>query len=170
MLERFGELGIHWPSLVVYLVNFTLLVGLLYFVAYKPILRMLDERSTRIRESMEQAEQIRQQSARAEEEIKAQLAAARKEGQAIIAQASQIGERVKEEARQEARQEAESLIARARVEIERERAEAIRQLREEFVDIAVLAAEKVIKESLDKKAHQRLIEEVVKESATWGKG
>lgn len=169
MLERFGELGIHIPTLIVYLVNFTLLLIILYFFAYKPILRMLDQRTARIKESMDQAERMREQSAHAQEEIKAQLEATRKEGQAIVAQASQIGERLKEEARQEARQEAEILLSRARREIGREKEEAIRQLRQEFVEIAVLAAEKVVKESLDKKVHQKLIEEVVEQSV-WGKG
>ena len=74
-----------------------------------------------------------------------------------------IGERLKEEARAEARQQAESLIAKARLEIERERQEGFDQLRQEFVDLAILAAEKVINQSLDKKAHQRLIEEVLEE-------
>ena len=49
------------------------------------------------------------------------------------------------------------------MEIERERDHSINQLRQEFVDLAILAAEKVINESLDKTAHQRLIEEVLEE-------
>ena len=69
-------------------------------------------------------------------------------------------------ARQEARRESEVLIARARAEIEREREESIDQLRREFVDVAITAAEKVINESLDKAAHRRLIEEVLEESRT----
>ncbi len=161
MLE---SLGINLPSLLSFIVSFIILFGLLTLVLYKPITKMLDERSARIKESLEQAERIKEEAARAEETVKAQVEAGRKEGQAVIAQASQVAERVREEARAEARGEAESLIAKARVEIEREREESINQLRQEFVDLAILAAEKVINESLDKKAHQRLIEEVLEES------
>lgn len=164
------KLGIDLPSLVAFLVNFLLLLGLLTLVLYRPITRMLDQRSAKIKESLEEAEHIKQESARAEETVKAQIEAGRKEGQAIVAQASQVAERVKEEARAEARQEAESLIAKARVEIERERQEGFDQLRQEFVDLAILAAEKVINQSLDKKAHRRLIEEVLEESTTPGEG
>ena len=159
-----GDLGINLASLVAFIINFVILLALLTLVLYKPVTRMLDQRSAKIKESMEEAERIRERTARAEEEIKAQLEVARKEGQAIVAQASQIGERIKEEARQEARQEAESLIGKARLEIDKEREESIHQLRQEFVDLAILAAEKVINESLDKKAHQRIIEEVLEES------
>ena len=163
-----GDLGINLGSLLAFLVTFIVLIILLRLVAYKPIIKMLDERSARIKESMEQAEAIKEKTAHAEETIKAQIEAGRKEGQAIVAQASQVGERVKEEARAEARQEAEALIAKARAEIDRERIESIDQLRKEFVDLAILAAEKVIDESLDKKAHQRLIEDVLEQSMGQG--
>ncbi len=159
-------LGINLPTLLAQIVNFLILLGLLYLVAYKPILRIIDQRSAKIKESLELAELNKDRAVRAEEEVKAQLETARKEGQSIIVQASQIGERVKEEAKLGARQEAETLIARARGEIQRERDEAIYELRKEFIDIAILAAEKVINESLDKERHRRLIEETLEESTT----
>ncbi len=159
------KLGINLPVLLAQLINFTILLVILYVAAYKPILRMFDSRSARIKESMETAQKVKEQAARAEEDVKSQLDAARREGQAVITQASQVGERVKEEARQEARQEAQALMVKAKAEIDREREKAIDELRGEFADIAILAAGKVIKESLDKKAHQRLIQEVLEESS-----
>lgn len=159
------KLGINIPVLLAQLINFTILLVILYMVAYKPILRMFDSRSARIKESMEMAQKVKEQAARAEEDVKSKLATARREGQAVIAQASQVGERVKEEARQEARQEVQALMVKAKAEIEREREKASDELRGEFADIAILAAGKVIKESLDKKAHQRLIQEVLEESS-----
>jgi F-type H+-transporting ATPase subunit b len=160
-------IGINLPLLVAFLVNFIILFTLLGVFLYKPVLKMLDERQTKIKESMEQAEKIRQETAHSEEEIKAHLEKARKEGQAVIAQATQIGERIKEEAKDGARQEAESLIAKARTEIKLERDKTVDDLRAEFADIAILAAEKVIKETVDKKKHRKLIDEVLKESATF---
>ena len=162
----FDKLGIDLGALIAFLVSFVVLLVLLTVVLYKPLTKMLDERSAKIKESMDEAEHIKQESARAEETVKAQIETGRKEGQAIVAQASLISERVKEEARAEARQEAENLITKARTEIERERQEGFNQLRQEFVDLAILAAEKVINQTLDKKAHQRLIEEVLEESTT----
>jgi F-type H+-transporting ATPase subunit b len=168
MLEKFGELGIHLPSLLIYLVNFGLLLALLYIFGYKPILRMLDQRSATIKDGLDQAEKARLQAARAEEEIRDQLQEARRQGQAIVAQAAQMGEKVKEEARAEARQEAQALLQRGRGEIETERGEMVAQLRREFADLAIRAAEKVINRSLDKKAHRELIEEVLKETSSSG--
>jgi F-type H+-transporting ATPase subunit b len=161
-----GELGISWQGLLGQIINFVLLLALLYFIGYKPIRKMLDERSKRIKEGVDQAELAKEAAARAEEEVQRRLDEARKEGQLILAQASEMGERLKAEAREEARREAEALIARARAEIGMERDEAIDRLRQEFADLAILAAEKVIKETLDKERHRRLIEEVLEESST----
>jgi F-type H+-transporting ATPase subunit b len=156
-------LGIELPHLLAFMINFGLLLFLLTFVLYKPITKTLDERAAKIKESLEKAEQIKQESVRAEESVKAQIEAGRKEGQAIIAQATQNGERLKEEAKAEARKEAEALIAKAQAQIESDREESFNKLRREFADLAVLAAEKVIEQSLDKKAHEKLIEKVLEE-------
>jgi F-type H+-transporting ATPase subunit b len=159
-----GDLGISWQGLIGQLVNFVLLFVLLYFIAYKPIRRMLDERSNRIKVSMDQAEQIKEQMVKTDEQVRQQLEAARMEGQNMLTQAGQIGERLKEEAREEARHEAEITIARARTEIQRERDQAIEELKRQFVDLAITAAEKVISETLDKEKHRRLIDEVLEQA------
>jgi len=165
-----ADLGINLPVLVAQIINVAILLGILYLVAYKPIMRVLDERSRRIKESMEQADAIKEQATRTEEEVKNQLEGASREGQERIAQAVQVGEEVKQKAKQEARQEAETLIARARTEIQRERDEAIDELRKEFADLTIMAAGKVIDRALDKKAHRQLIDKVLKESTTLKKG
>jgi F-type H+-transporting ATPase subunit b len=166
MEEAATALGISLPVLLAQIVNFIILFGLLYLVAYKPIMRMLDERSRRVKESMEQTEYIKQQAERAEEESKKQIEAASKAGQEQIARAVRTGEEVRRQAQQEAEQGAEALIARARTEIQRERDEAIDELRQEVADLTIMAAEKVIERSLDKEAHRQLIDEVLKESDT----
>ena len=161
-----ANLGINLPILLAQIVNFVILFGLLYLVAYKPIMRMLDERSRRVRESMEQTEFIKQQAERAEEEAEKRIDVASKEGQELVARSVRTGEGIRQQAQQEAKQDAESLINRARLEIQRERDGAIDDLRKEFADLTIMAAEKVIEQSLDKKAHHELIDKVLKESAT----
>jgi len=163
-------LGINLPTLLAQIINFSILLGLLYLVAYKPIMRMLDGRSRKVRESMEQTELIKQQAEHAEEEVKKQMEAAGKEGMEIIARAMHTGEEMRQKAQQDAKKDAESLITRARAEIQRERDGAIDELRKEFADLTIMAAEKVIEQSLDKQTHRRLIDKVLEESTTLKKG
>ncbi len=160
------ELGINLPTLLTQMVTFIILLVILRFVAYKPIMRMLDERSKRVKESMEQAEAVKEQSAHAEEELKKQLGEASREGQERIARAVKAGEEVKQKAQEDAKKEAETLLNRARAEIQRERDDAIGEVRREFADLTVLAAGKVIEKSLDKEEHRELIDKVLEESST----
>jgi len=159
-------LGIRDSLLITQIVTFIILLVILRFVAYKPLMRMLDERSNRIRESIDQADSVKEQAAHAEEEVKKQLEEAGREGQERIARATKAGEEVKQKAQEEAKQEAETLVNRARVEIQRERDDAISEVRREFADLTIMAAGKVIDRTLDKKEHKELIDKVLEESTT----
>ncbi len=167
MLEA---LGINLPILLAQLAAFLILFFVLSKLAFPRLTKTLDERAARIKGAMEQAEQMKQQTLQAEERMKAHLDEARRDGQKILAQAEQVGEQLREEAKAAARKEAEAIVSRAQAEIRIERDQAIDELRKEVVDIAMLAAEKVVKESLDKTSHRRLIEEVIKGSGGLKKG
>jgi F-type H+-transporting ATPase subunit b len=160
-----GFLGLTLPSFLGQLINFLILLGLLTFFGYKPIRNMLDERSNRIKLSMEQAEATKSEYERAQVEAEKQISKARGEAQSIIAQAVQAGNVLKEEAKQEARKEAQAIVERARTELERERDKIVDELRKDFVDTAILAAERVLSETLDKAKHRQLIEKTLEESA-----
>ena len=123
------ELGVNLPSLVAYLVNFILLLGILGVFAYKPLMRMLDERTERIRESLEAADLARQEAANAQEAIQEQITEARREGQRIMDQTREAAERFRTEEMEKARQEAEALVERARADIQRERDNALEEVR-----------------------------------------
>lgn len=163
------ELGISVPTLIAQIINFGILFLLLYLVAYRPIMRMFDERSKKIKDSVDQAEYIKEQVARTEEEAEQRIEAATKEGQEMVARAVKTGEEVRQKAEVGAKAEAEVLIQRARTEIQRERDEAIDDVRKAFADLTVQAAEKVIDRSLDKEAHREIIEKVLEESITFKK-
>jgi len=133
---------------------------------YKPVLKMLDERSKKIKESMEWAEATKKEYEQAKAEVQRQIEKGRQEGQTIVAQAVQAGERLKGESRDEAAKQAQTIIDRTKAELATERDQLVGSLRKEFVDISIAAAEKVIKETLDKEKHKKLIEETLQQSAT----
>jgi F-type H+-transporting ATPase subunit b len=162
-------LGIDLSILITQIINFVLLLLLLYLVAYKPVMRMLDERAKRIKEGIAASEQAKEQAVHAEEEVKKQMEAASKQAQEIITRAGKAGEDLRLKAQEDARKDAEMLIAKARGEIKNERDEAVQEIRQQFAELTILAASKVIGETLDKKAHKELIEKVLKEADTVNK-
>jgi len=165
-----GELGINLPLLISQLVSFLILLILLYFVGFKRVLNMLDERSIRIKESLEQAETVKKQSQQAEDEVKKQLQAASRKGQELIAQATKASDDIRAQAQELAKKDAEALIEKARLAIQAERDEAIEVLRKEFAEVTILAAGKVIGETLDKQSHKALIDKIMQENPTLKRG
>ncbi len=170
MGDALGKLGINGANLLAQVVNFGILFVLLYLLAYKPILKMLDQRAKKIKDSIEQTELVKDQAARAEEESRRRIEAGIKEGQELISKATKAADEVRLEGQKRAQDEAQALVARARSEIQRERDEAVGALRQEFADLTIMAAEKVIDRSLDKKAHRDVIDKVLDEARTLKQG
>ena len=170
MLET---LGIHFPSLlflVIYLVNFLLVLGLLFLFAYRPILRLMDQRADRIRESLEASERAREAAANSQQAVEDQLVEARREAQRIMDQAREAAERFRAEEMERARGEAENFVSRAQSDIQRERDAAIEEVRASFGDLAMTAAERVVRRSLDRQAHEDLIAQVLEEGESLRRG
>jgi F-type H+-transporting ATPase subunit b len=163
-----GTLGFDLPSLIVYLINFLLLLAILYFFAYKPFLRLMDERSQRIREGLEAADKAKEESERIQADMERRLDEAHKEGQQFISRTREIADRYLEEERESARREADAFLERARAEIQHERDEAVAEVRRHFADLAIRAAEQVIGRSLDHQSHREIIENVLSESSDLG--
>ena len=160
-----GDLGVNLPGLITQVVSFVILFAVLCRLLYKPILRMLDQRSSRIKEGLEAAQKAGEEAARSQEEMQRQLEAARSEGQRLISQAWEVADRFREEELAKAREAIQAERTRAQANIQRERDAAIEKLRREFADLAMTAAERVIERSLDESAHQDLIEKVLEEGS-----
>jgi F-type H+-transporting ATPase subunit b len=158
------QLGVNLPGLVAQLINFGLLVFLLRIVAYKPILRILDERAERVRLSLEQADQVREEARRNQEELDARRQDALRQFQEITARANQAAERIHQEALAEAKRVAEDFLARSRAEIDRERQQAIAEIRAQTADLALAAASRVVRRSLNQPEHYRIVEEALAEA------
>lgn len=158
-------LGINLPQLIAQVANFFVLLVILRLTLYKPVLKMLDERKQKIAEGLNAADLARAEAAEAQTNIQAQLDTARKEGQEIVANAQSIAGRIQTEAREQSARDRDAALERARTEIQLERDRAISELRGEFAGITVSAAEKVIRQSLDRQAHQRIIDETLAESS-----
>ncbi|MBI4311904.1 MAG: F0F1 ATP synthase subunit B [Chloroflexi bacterium] len=163
------QLGFHLPTLITYLVNFTILLVLLYLVAYKPILRALDQRSTRIKESLEQAERVQKEASERQAAFEQQLAEARRANQAQFEEAQKRIAQYEQEQKERANKLVQEELAKARAEIQRERDLAVEEVRAHFSDLAIAAAERVVRRSLDAQAHRDIINQVLQEGGAAGR-
>jgi F-type H+-transporting ATPase subunit b len=158
------KIGLNLPGLLAQFINFGILLFILWRFVLPPVQRILDERRQRIQESLDAAERMRAQASETEKLLEQQREEGRQQAQQIIAQAQEIARRIEAEAREQAQRDADALVTRAKAEIQLERDGAIAELRREFADITVNAAERVINQSLDRQAHRRLIDDVLSSS------
>jgi F-type H+-transporting ATPase subunit b len=151
-------------TLVAQLLIFLVMLGVLYWLAWGPLLRILNARQARIQEGVEAAERARQEREAAEREYQAKLEEARREAQTMLDRAQKMGESLRQELEAKAKQQAAEIVAQAKKDIDVERQRAIQDLRSQVADLAVLAASRIIGESLDATKHRELIDRAIKEA------
>lgn len=151
-------------TLIAQLLIFLVMLGILYRFAWGPLLRILNERRARIAQGVEATERAKRELEEAERERQTKLEEARREAQAMLDRITKQAEDLRKELEAKARDQAEALIAKARAEIQQERQKAVQDLRLQVADLAVMAAGRIIGESLDAKKHRELIERAIEEA------
>jgi F-type H+-transporting ATPase subunit b len=151
-------------TLIAQLLIFLVMLGVLYRFAWGPLLRILNERRARIAQGVEATQRAMQELEAAEREREAKLEEARKEAQAMLDRITKQAEDLRKELEAKAREQAEALLVKARAEIQQERQKAVQDLRSQVADLAVMAAGRIIGESLDAKKHRELIERAIEEA------
>jgi F-type H+-transporting ATPase subunit b len=154
-------LGIDLGAFVFYTLNFLLLLFLLQQFLFRPVLSALSNRETRIRESIENAEQVKQQVARAQQDYEVRLNEARQEAARILAQANERAKVVEQEVVANARQEAERIQVEARAQIQQEREQLLRGLQAQLGNLVIQTASTVVGQELNSRGHERLIQEAI---------
>jgi F-type H+-transporting ATPase subunit b len=151
------KLGISIGYLISQIVNFTLLAIILYMLLYKPVLRMLRERQNRIAKSLADVDAARESASKAQQEYERRIAEAQRKAQEIIGQSAQQGEQVATEIRAEAQRDADAIRERARLEAAEEKARILAEVQNQIASLSVLAAERVLGQSVDDNLQRKLI-------------
>jgi F-type H+-transporting ATPase subunit b len=163
------KLGINVTWLLAQVVNFGLLLFILWQFAYKPVLKMLNDRKQKIQESLEYAEHVKRDAAEQQKEFDRKLEDARRGAQAASAAAAQVGEKEREVILTQAREDARKMIDQAKGQIEYERKQMLSDLREQVVQLSLLAAQQVVSTSLDDKTHRQLVSDFLAQNDALGK-
>jgi F-type H+-transporting ATPase subunit b len=143
--------------------------AIIFFFIWKWVLpranALLEERREKIQGEMERAELTRSEADKLLADYREQLANARDEGNRIIEEARRTAEQLRMDLQARAEQESQNTVARAQDEIRAERDRVFQELRAQVGDIAVELAGKVVGQSLDRTAHERLIDEYIDQVA-----
>ncbi len=157
--------GVDWTHLGAQMISFGIVCAVLYALAYKPILRILEARRQQIASGLANAEKIKAELARIESERQDVLTRAGVEGKQLIDDARAAAARVEAAETQKAIAAAEQILVRAHESAERERATMLAELRREVGRLVVQTTASVTGRILTADDQRRLSEETARQLA-----
>src|SRR5512140_1214660 len=144
-------------------ITFLVLVVVRSKFAWRPIVKMPAEREKTIREALEQAKKERTEAEKLLAEQKAVFAQAQRDASDLAKKNQQEVEALRQDLTAKAKKEADDLVASARRQITEEKTKAISELKSYVADLAIEAAGKLVKASLDEKAQRQLVQEYIEQ-------
>jgi F-type H+-transporting ATPase subunit b len=166
--EEAGGISVLIPPLVELIVAglaFLIVFFALWKFAFPALNATLAARADKIQGEMERAESTRSEADSLLADYRQQLAGARDEANRIIEEARTTADQLRRDLQAKAEQEAQATVTRAQEEIRAERDRVFQELRGQVGEIAVELAGRVVGESLDRSAHERLIDEYIDQVA-----
>ena len=165
MGETLTQLGISWPKLIAQMVNFAIILFVLWKFAYRPVLKLLEDRRQRVAEAMANAEKAKADLARAEGARQEILNQANAQATKLIEEARAAAARVQEQETQKAIAAAKDIVEKARQATEAEHARMLADLRREVGRLVVATTGRVVGKTLTPDDQQRLANEATRELA-----
>jgi len=147
-------------------ISFAVLVGVMWKFALPAVRKTMEDRTEKIRTSLAEAEQAKEESEALRAEYQAKLQEARTESAGIIEESRQAADAVRRDLIARAEAEAAQLRARNAEQIDAERARVMSELQGQVATLAIELAERVVGANLDRDANLRLIEDYIQSIGT----
>jgi F-type H+-transporting ATPase subunit b len=143
------------------IVTFFIVLFILKWKAWGPLISALDKREKDIREALSSAEKAREEADKVAEDYDEMIRKAQSEAQKIVAESKTTGDRVREEIKETAEKEARDILDKAQVQIESEKEKAVQEIKSVIVDFSLQAASKVIEKNLESEDNRRIINDTI---------
>lgn len=164
-MELINALGLDWRILLAQLVNFAILLAVLYKFGYQPILDFLDARREKIEAGLVNAEEVQRRLAEIVEQEKAVMKQAQAEAATLIEKTNANLEERKKVMMEKAKAEIAAVVQKTKDDLEVERKIAMKYIKQETAELIINAMEKILSEKMDGKVDKAYIEKTVKEVA-----
>ena len=163
-MELIAKLGLDWKLLLAQIVNFLILVVVLYKFAYKPVLGMLERRQQKIEQGLKDA-------AKSEELLKdiemtrvAMLEKVKTQSLGMLEKAAAEAEIARQEILKNAAEEARKIQTKAEASIAAEKEKMLKEVGSEVVELAMLAAERILDREFSEADQKRVLAQLVSQA------
>jgi F-type H+-transporting ATPase subunit b len=162
-MELIKALGLDWRILFAQLVNFAILIFVLWRFAYKPVFNILEERRIKIAEGLKNSEQAELEIAKALKSKKEVISEAKKEASLIIEESRKQAEKKYQEIISKSKEDLQIVINEEKAKIKSERELIASEIKKEISSLVVNAVERVLLEKVDQKKDGEMIAKVIKD-------
>ena len=162
-MELLTKLGVDWKLLLAQIVNFTILVGVLSYFVYRPLLDLLDARRDRIAKAMENAKRIEEQNREMDQLRIDQLKKVDQETGAMLERAKHQAETMRDEILAGAKRDADLLLSKGRQQLEDDRVRMMNEVQQSLASMIVRMTEKILEREFSPKDQERLLASLEKD-------
>jgi F-type H+-transporting ATPase subunit b len=157
--------GVDWSHLVAQIISFCIVCALLYRFAYRPILKMLEERRQQIAQGLANTEKIKAELARTEAQRHEVMMQANAQAAKLIEEARAAAARLLEQETQKAIAAGQQIITKSREAAAQDYARMLAELRQEVGGLVVQTTARVTRKILTADDQRRLAEEAAEQLA-----
>lgn len=155
--------GVDWRLLIAQLVNFLVVVGVLWFFALKPLTQTMQKRNDEISKGLSDAKAAEERLEQVEKEVKDKLITTKGDAASILEEAKKISEETKQENLAKTKEEVSKLIEKAKEQIASEKDSMISEIKGEVSGMVVTALEKILSAGISKDLDKKYIDKVLKD-------
>ena len=155
--------GVDWKLMLAQLVNFAIVVFVLWKFAIKPLMATMEERNKEISKGLDDAKSATERLDQVEQEVKTKLNEVKQEGAVVLDKARKQSESERQTTIDKTKDEVANVIAKAKEQIASEKTAMISEIKKEVADMVVIALQKILSENLSKDLDQKYIDKVLKD-------
>src|SRR3989338_1270736 len=154
---------IDWKLIIAQLINFLIVIFVLWFFALKPLTKVMRERTQTIEKGLAQAKEAQEKLEIAQKEQAVIIKDGKKQAQAIIEQAKSLADNQREKIIAEAKGKVAKIIDESKQQLNQEKKEVISEINKDLAEVVVLACQKILESVVDKKIDQALVKKTLNE-------
>lgn len=161
MDELVKTFHIDWKLMIAQIVNFAVVLAVLWRFALKPLQKLMSERAHEIDKSLQQAKDIERKLAEADKTTEQTIMQAKKESQAIITEANQEADKIRQVKMAELKEEMAKVVVDTKATLQNEKAEMVKQAKSEVADMVINVSSKIVGRNMNTESNKKFINQSI---------
>lgn len=158
-----GALGINLKLFIAQLINFAVILFVLWRWAYRPLLRVMHERQKTIYDSLDNAKKIETRLGQAEQEYQEKMKQARRDAAAVTEQAEADAREYAATMKKKTEEDIQKLVHTAKAKITEEKDAAVREVRSHAAELITSAIAKLLGETMNSAEQEKVVRDFLKQ-------